>query len=267
MRQIHIAVVALCAAAIACGGNDGNTSSNAAASKIFTFSTPITASAGEKSAVQAPLGRAAAIGGSSGAAFALASFSSMTSGLLGSTGAAFSRSEVPAPGLKEGSSRRVEFNPNCISVSGNTYTYKNCQITFAGAGFSGTETFDGTISLSSDHRTVNWDLTVRLDLSGEGGSEKLQVHQSGTVTMGSNRISGDLRVEVSVSSTTGSTAAFAFDEDVTFDLTYQSTPFCVTSGSVEVKRVWTRQPGQAQPDKAVKLVWTGCNQATIAKSI
>jgi hypothetical protein len=221
MRQIHIAIGALSAAAIACGGNDGNTNSNAAASKTFSSGTPIAASASDKSAVQAPLARAAAIGGSPGAAFALASFSSMSSGLLGSTGAIFSRSEAPARDLEQRSSRSAEFNPNCTSVNENTFMYRNCQITFAGGGFTGTESFDGTISISSDQRTVNWDLTVRLDLSGEGGSEKLQVHESGTVTMGTNRISGDLRVEASVSSTTGSTASFAFDEDVILDVTYQ----------------------------------------------
>jgi hypothetical protein len=54
------------------------------------------------------------------------------------------------------------------------------------------------------------------------------------------------------------------------DLTWQPSPFCVTSGSVEVKRVWTDKPqgatGPAFADVGVKLTWSGCNAFQVAHS-
>ena len=55
------------------------------------------------------------------------------------------------------------------------------------------------------------------------------------------------------------------------DLTYQSAPsFCITNGSVEVKRVWTQKPqGASGPqfnDAAVKLSWTACNAVQVSHS-
>jgi len=264
MKRASLTMAAICAALIRCGGDEGG-SSNAAAGKTFTYGSPTAADATQRNAVQAPLA-AAARGGASGAALGLASLGTTTTSLLGSPGVAYLRASKSVDAQEP--SRTGQLNAGCISTSGSTIVYKNCQESFVSGDYRGTESLDGTISLSSDQKSANWDLTIKLDLTTGQFAEKAQAHESGSVTADVNHIRGHLLEELSGSVTFGSTVTVSgFDEEVIFDLTYQSNPFCVISGSYEAKRVWTRQPGQtAQPDKAVKLVWTGCNQATIAQS-
>jgi hypothetical protein len=267
MQRIRFAVAAACAAVLGCGGSDGG-SSNAAAGKTFTYGATTTAGAAERSAVQAPLASAASAG-ASGAALGLASFGNTTTSLLGSPGIAYLRASGSPPKFEEGSPRN-RLSAGCLTQSGNTVTYKNCQESFDFGDFHGTETFDGNISLSSDLSSASWDLTARLELSSGQSTEKGRVHLSGSVTAATNHMRGHLLQEFTGSVSTGTTAASVsgFDEEVIFDLTYQTRPFCITSGTFETKRVWTQQSGQAaQTDKAVKMVFTGCNVATIAHSL
>ena len=50
----------------------------------------------------------------------------------------------------------------------------------------------------------------------------------------------------------------------------QSTPFCLTSGGLEIKRVWTQKPqgvsGPGTNDTGVKIVWSACNTFLVARS-
>jgi hypothetical protein len=267
MRRIRLAVAAACAAVMGCGGGDAG-SSNAAAGKTFNYGAPATASAAQRSAVQSPLSLAASAG-ASGAALGIASFGSTTTSLLGSPGIAYLRPSGSPQELVQGTPRN-RLSAGCIAQNGNTVTYKNCQESFDFGDAHGTETLDGNMSFSSDLHNATWDLTFKLVLTSGQTAEKAQVHASGSVTAETNRIRGHMLEEITGSVSTGSAAATVsgFDEEVTFDLTYQARPFCIISGSYEAKRVWTQKPGQAtQADKAVKIVFTGCNQATIAQSV
>ncbi len=73
-------------------------------------------------------------------------------------------------------------------------------------------------------------------------------------------------------SASGQTVSFGFATAVVIDVTLQTTPtVCVTSGTIEVKRVWTAKPNGASgagfADAGVKLTWSGCNAVTVAHSM
>ena len=66
----------------------------------------------------------------------------------------------------------------------------------------------------------------------------------------------------------GQSVSFGLDTAAMVNLTYS--PTCVTSGTLEVKRVWSQRPqGATGPDfadVAVKLTWTGCNTIQVQHS-
>src|SRR5205823_13506914 len=100
----------------------------------------------------------------------------------------------------------------------------------------------------------------------------LSIHQSGNIAVTATTIKGNAVSDFGGTvSGQGQTVSFGLATAVIADLTYQSTPsYCVTGGTVEVKRVWTQKPqgasGAAFADLALKLSWTGCDQFTVAHS-
>jgi hypothetical protein len=98
-------------------------------------------------------------------------------------------------------------------------------------------------------------------------------HQAGSFALTATKITGNSTSEFGGSiSGQGQNINFGLATAAIVDLSYQTSPsFCVTSGSVEVKRVWTQKPsgasGAAFADGAVKLSWapgTGCGTLTVA---
>jgi hypothetical protein len=264
MTSVRILIVAFCMAGFACGAEDA--SNNAAHNKIFTYGAPSAASVGLIGAVQSPIEQAAREGGVSGAADVVASFGPIRDALLGTIGSPF----LPGAGPARAVRARVEdrkLNADCLTLNGNTGTFKNCPFTFDSGGFHVTGTLDGTVSVSSDERSLSWNLSVKENLSDGVTSENVTAHESGSVTVEPNHVQGDMLTEVSVSGSRGADpTAFGVDEEVMFNLGFASSPFCITTGTLEAKRVWTQQSGTKNPDKAAKLTWTGCRHATVAVS-
>ena len=134
------------------------------------------------------------------------------------------------------------------------------------AGVSGQSirVFGYQVTVSAN--TVSWNISggVSGTDSATGVSVNVTHHQSGSLTVTATKVTGDAVSGISGSvSTQGQTVNFGVDSALLVDLTYQGSPFCVTAGTVEVKRVWTVKPnGASGPpfvDAAVKLTWTGCN--------
>jgi hypothetical protein len=243
-----------------CGGSVGN----AALSKAFTYGAPATPTTQETAAAtsaQSQLSGTASFGSAPGAtsgAAIIAFADSLAASALGSSG-------VPMAVAPSGSgSARALTNADvystCTTTTASSVTFNNCQIVSSGY----TVTISGTISVSAN--TVSWNISG--GVSGTDAATGIAVNvshrQSGSLTVTATKVTGDAVSSISGSvSAQGQTVNFGVDSAVLVDLTYQGSPFCVTAGSVEVKRVWTQKPngasGPAYNDAAVKLTWTGCN--------
>jgi len=149
----------------------------------------------------------------------------------------------------------------CATVTANTVTFNNCTISESGFNIS----LSGTVSVSAG--TVTWAINGTFSGAEQGVSFNITHHQSGSFTVTDTRVTGN-----SVSDF-GGTVSSGADRQLRprhrgrrrSDLPDLAS-FCVTSGNIEVKRVWTARPngatGAAFADAGIKLTWTGCNALT-----
>jgi hypothetical protein len=159
----------------------------------------------------------------------------------------------------------------CGTLSGNTVTFNNCTDTSSGSSI----TINGSITATAN--SVTWNITGNFsgsetNSSGQTITFNFNLHEAGTFTVTSTKVTGNATADFGGSiSSQGQTINFGIATAVLVDITYQggATP-CVTSGSLEVKRVWTQRPAQASGaqynDAGVKLVWSACNTFTVAHS-
>jgi hypothetical protein len=268
--------MAVCAVMAACGGGGGaaddNPPGNAAVDRMFDYGGATPASATQARVLQTGITNVVSLRAvpSAASALALASLGSVTSTLLGSSPTGllvtdgWSKLTAMASG---GQSLRADFDPGCITITQTTITYANCRTTTD----TSSTLIDGSFTISADGRSLTWDLTLDSDVNTTGATSSIQFHESGTVTVTDSTIKGDMLAEAQLSySGGGVSVAYGMSEALILDITYQSSPPCVTGGTLEARRVWTERPSGVPegtlPDRAVKIVWTGCNQATIASS-
>jgi hypothetical protein len=152
---------------------------------------------------------------------------------------------------------------DCTVVTATSVTFSNCTEMESGYSF----TLSGNITAAAG--TVTWDIHGAFTGSNNGISINLNLHQSGALTVTSTTVVGQALSEMSGSvSGQGQTVSFGLDTAAMVNLTYNQT--CVTSGTLEVKRVWSERPqGASGPDfadVAVKLTWTGCNTIQVQHS-
>lgn len=259
---LPIAALALLAA---CGGGGGN----AALSKTFNYGASQAPSTSEQSAAnsaQASLSDATAFSatpdatkGSSVVVFA----DVLAAGVLGDTGIA---AQAPSSPNALRSAIHGFVTQACTTVTADTVTFNNCSD--SSTGF--TITLNGHIS--SKAGTVSWDVNGTFSGTSNNVNININVHQDGTFTVTSTKLTGHAGTTLGGSvSAQGQSASFGVAQAAIVDLTYQSSPsYCVTSGTVEVKRVWTERPQGATsaqlPDAAVKLTWTGCGSLLVSHS-
>jgi hypothetical protein len=262
-RIVSAAFVAMLAA---CGGSSGN----AALSRSFTYGSAQPPSAAESSAAksaQTNLSAAATFSSAPDKDKGLAIFEFATvlaDGALGtgSFGVAPPRGDDITRGLRGA----AQVSSACTTVTATSVTYNNCSITEGGY----TITMNGNITVSAS--SVTWSITAGFSGVSSGYTTNLSFHYAGTMSVTASKITGNGVFDVSGSvSGNGQTTNFGVATAAVVDLTYQSAPsFCVTAGSVEVKRVWTAKPAGATgpefKDTAVKIVWTGCDTLTVAHS-
>jgi hypothetical protein len=169
----------------------------------------------------------------------------------------------------------TSIDPACVTTTATSVAFKACAISISDVDAHGTLHLDGSFTVSSDHRTFDWGLTLAgsitvtaTDFSGTG---TIDFHESGTLTVTASTMQGNMLAELGASATasTGESDALGVHEAMVVDVTYRSSPsVCVTGGTLEAKRVWTRRPSGSTatdlPDKAARLSWTGCNAGTIA---
>jgi len=127
-------------------------------------------------------------------------------------------------------------------------------------------------SVSANNGAVSWDVTAAVSGTESGVTVNVNLRESGSLTVTSTKVSGNALLDLSGSASNGGqTVNFGVSVAALVDLTYRSSPSsCITSGDLEVKRVWTQVPqgasGSEFTNAAVKLTWTGCNTFVVAHS-
>lgn len=276
-----IAMFGICISA--CGGKGGSAGS-AATSKTFTYNAPSAASSSEagslNSVVSAGTAQNASLNASEATSFV--DFSSTTSALLGPSGATFSITPTDGSArlvhgrelvrqAMDGSGNSFD-NPACSTTATNKVTLTGCVLTISQGTQKTVIHADGFVQGGSG--AVSWDLTVKIAFTDSGSTDNVAatLHESGNLTVTSTTVKGQMVGDVSVSGTVkGQVQSIAVSESLTIDTTYQAgPPACVTSGTVEAKRVWTTRPSGSTaaqyPDKGAKVTWTGCGVASVAHS-
>jgi hypothetical protein len=249
----------------ACGG-----SGNAALSKTFTYGAAQAPSSSESSATSSAQTNLSAAAGFSAhpdmdkgtAIFGFAT--ALADGALGS--ATYGMAHPGPDDISRGLRRAGNLNSACVTATSNSVSFNNCSVSEAGYNV----TLNGSITATAD--SVTWGITAGFSGTDQGYTINISMHYSGTMTVTASKITGNGLFDIGGSiSGNGQSANFGMATAAIVDLTYQSSPsFCVTSGSVEVKRVWTARPSGASAsqlkDAAVKITWTGCNAFTVAHS-
>ncbi len=248
----------------ACGGSSGN----AALSKSFNYGAPQAPSQAEQSAAtsaQSSLQGTASFSTAPDSTKGLAIISmadTLANASLG--GASFG---VRAPDSHEvASAIRQASTTDCAVVAGTTITFNSCSL--AVDGF--TITLNG--SITSTTSSVTWSISGTFAGSANGTTLNVSTHQAGSMAVTASKITGSATSDVGGSANAqGQTINFGLATAAVIDLTYQTTPsYCVTAGTVEVKRVWTQRPngatGNAFADVGVKLAWSGCNAVQVSHS-
>jgi hypothetical protein len=193
-----------------------------------------------------------------GAAVALASFATVTSALLGAPGSGPQRAAV--------ASGKPAFE-DCVTVTPTTVTFDHCVTSSAGS----TSVTDGTFTVAAGGAELVWELRIDVESDSAGYHSTISLLSAGNLSTSATGMRGQFRAESTVS-LTGNGYAFAYglSEALLVDLSFVTTSACVVGGTLEARRVWTRRPSGVPatmyPDRGAKIIWTGCNQATIARS-
>jgi hypothetical protein len=254
---------AVCVALLAACGGGGN----AALSRTFTYGAATTPSTTEQSAAATAQTDLSSTTSFSSAAdvnkgAAVVGFAdSMATIAFGSSVLAV----APNGTNLRAALRAADFSA-CSAVSGNTVTFTNCVETYSSFSL----TLNGTITASAG--TVTWNVNATFSGSQNGATFSVALHESGTLTVTSTKVTGDALVEISASaSSNGQSASVAASNAVILDVTYDSgCATNVTGGGVEVKRVWTQKPsgasGSIYSDAGVKFTWPNCGNLTVQHS-
>jgi len=282
---------ALCLMGVGCGGGG-----NAAEGKKFTYGAPTAATGNESGVLDGQVSLAASQKTTLSAdAQSVGNTQAVTGSLLDSTGFGARMVQSPrlAQRLKVVEGRYLQ-RPNIsmaatsggfdnaggVTVSATSVNFSNCGATQTPTNTdpSGTTTETTKVSVNGHvNKTgdkLDWDLTEAVDLSETSpqGNSTLSVkgHQSGSMTLTATTLKANELSSLTLSiNAQGQSASAGVDEAVDIDVVFDAgPPSCITSGTVEAKRVWTQRPSGATstqlPDEAAKVTWTGCGTATIA---
>lgn len=277
-------LAALCTALAACGGDKDDP-----ADRTFTYgaSAPVAPASPEQYAADDGSGLLAdgATYQSSGdpAAAEAASGSlpmlpdDMASNLFAGAGVAFAPMDAGAkrvasamaPGVFTGQALGEGFDdPACMSATPGEVRYTRCTITDP----DGTMTVgvDGTFTRTAD--VFSWDATVVVTMTDVDFSMRGTNRLYGSFTFGPSTIAGRARSDVSASATIqGQSMSAGTTTIADVDLVYARDPFCVTGGTLELRRVWTQRPPDMPrtgeyADQGVKFTWEGCGLVMVARS-
>lgn len=159
-------------------------------------------------------------------------------------------------------------DPACATLVPGRITYSRCTI----SGMTGVDMeLSGWVSRAGD--VVAWDLDTTVTMTDVDFTFTTRMAATGSLTVTASTIRGGARSDVAaVGSADGMSFRMGYTTLADLDLTYQPAPsFCVTGGTLEVRRVWTeRMAGMPTTgeyaDQGAKLTWLGCGVVEVARS-
>jgi hypothetical protein len=279
--KIFLAItVALCAVMMACGDSGGG---NSALNREFDYGTPTTATADEAGAMDSTVAGLLEIktGPTYNNSSIINSAQGVVDDLLGSS-MLLKAEKLALSVAKRAESKGLralslkDFDPDCIIETETKVTFNNCTDTFTEDTVTETITLDGYLSVGgANNQTLTWDVDYKMVMNNTGTSPSsltVKYHESGTLTVTDTTVVGNMLWELTYSgSSGGQSISFGMAQALVLDLVYQTDPVCVTDGTLEAKRVWTKRPSGATaeqlPDVAVKIEWSACGTAQISASI
>lgn len=273
---------AACAALAACGGDDGVDP----AAVHFTYGAPVAATVGSSEQYAAEDGSLLLSDGATLRAAGDATAAEIASGSLpmipddmasyvfdgGMVGMAPGGVDVKrvAGALAGNSFDRAALgdgfdDPGCVTASPGEVRYTSCVLTMPEQGMA--MAVNGTFGRAGD--VVSWDVTMTVTMTDVDFTMTSGNHLHGSITFGASTIVGQARSDQSVNAhVQGQSVRAGATTIADLDLEYVAGPFCVTGGTLELRRVWTRRPTGATsadlPDQGVKFTWQGCGQVLVA---
>lgn len=262
-------VVSLLAAA--CGGGDSNNNNNNnGAVRNFNYGAPAAPTNPQKSTATTAQSQLNGVvtATSTGQVINAAGAPQMTDVLAASLPALVAIPDPtearanPEDGPTAALRRSPALSGNCITVTATAINYINCSLSSTGY----TITLNG--NLTGLGNTVTWNLTETIAYSLSGYVLNGTAPWTGNLTATETTITGLGR---SAYHYTGSYQNITYSYDYTaamdLNLTFQRNPFCITGGTLEIRRVLNSTTnGSATPvhDSALKYTWTACNTYTVA---
>jgi hypothetical protein len=152
-----------------------------------------------------------------------------------------------------------------------TVTFANCTVSESTAG--GEMTVKATGKVVGKPGAVNWDVKYTLSMTGPEAAITLAYHDLGRMDFAGDFATAHQEADIAASAASGGRRveiglAQSVDLDVALDAACATN---VTSGTLEAKRVWTKQPSGATDAEArvggVLFTWTGCGTADVQHSL
>jgi hypothetical protein len=164
------------------------------------------------------------------------------------------------------------FDPACVIVIPGKITYNHCVDSITNPdGTSESYTIDGSITrtVAVGTASASWDVSVHATLTDVDMSMNMTDHFTGGLALTATTLTGNSRSDVTFSiAAQGMNMSGAYSNVADYDLQFVTGPFCVTGGTLELRRVWTKRPTgsttQDMPNQGIKFTWTGCGAATAA---
>jgi hypothetical protein len=275
-------VAVLCAIGMACGGND-NAPPNFNYGAFTTVTNPLSSEATAAGSAQTSLSDALTLKAdpSTGAASgtSIIGLPEILAGNLNLYGLSVAPSASLAGNVEASaqvaqgvaSALTTPVDPTCYTVTltnnSASIAYNNCTASIDGV----TVTLSGSISASAGE--LVWDVTATasgtvISSTGVPVSINMTWHATGDLKATDTTLQGWARSDVSATgSAQGQTVSFAYSTQADVDLTLSANPlpppsFCISSGTLELRRWWTQVPDGASgnpyfANKGVKFVWSG----------
>lgn len=184
-------------------------------------------------------------------------------------------SRLYAPGLPVGasaaSSTLPPFEPGCLTATATSLTYDACVTSMAVEGGDSVVTLDGTVQRSAGG-VVTWDLVETVTVTGADSEGKRVLELTGELTIGGETAVGQARSTAHTLETTpGRIVTSGWTTFVDVDVSAAPSPFCISGGTIELRRIWTERPFGAPSswpyvDGAFRFTWSGCGAFVVARS-
>jgi len=159
-------------------------------------------------------------------------------------------------------------DPSCVTITATRITYASCALT---ANLGDTISVNGYIA--RDGGPLSWDVTMVLHSSDVTFAMDVSTRMHGALTVTEAALVGQARSDVQATMTaSGVNMVMGYSTIANVDLGYVASPFCITSGTLEVKRTWTqRPPGMPAMDPYADVgylfTWNGCDAVNVAHSL